>query len=156
SERPVTLRDRHKSATRDAILDAAAALLTTQSSHVRMEDIAARAGIGVGTLYNYFSDRTALVEALLEARRCALLANLDTVQDRAVPFRDRLLRFAEILAAHFEGSRQLLTILFEHERTPGTVQASRRQTLRGELLRRAEALAADGIKQRVLRDGDPA
>jgi len=56
SERPVTLRDRHKSATRDAIMNAAATLLTTQSSHVRMEDIAARAGIGVGTLFgNYLA-----------------------------------------------------------------------------------------------------
>jgi AcrR family transcriptional regulator len=155
SERPVTLRDRHKSATRDAILDAAATLLTDASSHVRMDDIAGKAGIGVGTLYNYFSDRTALVEALLEVRRAALLDSLDAV-DRTTPVRDRLLRFVEILAGHFEGSRPLLVILFEQERTPGSVQASRRQTLRSELLRRAEALIADGVKQRVLRDGDPA
>src|SRR5213593_4894882 len=118
SERPVSLRDRHKSATRDAILQAGAALRSTATTHVRMEDIAARAGIGVGTLYNYFRDRTSLVEALLDGRRCALLDNLDTALAADTPFRDRLSAFVDTLAHHFETNRPLLSLLLEAERTP--------------------------------------
>jgi AcrR family transcriptional regulator len=49
------------------MLDAAARLFGTQRFHeVRMEDIAAEAGVGKGTLYRYFTDKDELFFALLE------------------------------------------------------------------------------------------
>jgi AcrR family transcriptional regulator len=123
-----------------------------------MEDIAATAGISVGTLYNYFRDRGSLVNALLEVRRAALLQNLDTPAEPETPFGNRLARFVQTLASHFETSRPLLTLQFEQEQTVGhqSGTVTQRQTLREELLRRAEALIAAGISDGVLRDGDPA
>jgi len=47
------------------------------ATQARMEDIAARAGVAVGTVYNYFEDRTALVNALLEGRRRDMFDALD-------------------------------------------------------------------------------
>jgi len=49
------------------MLQAAAGLFGTQRFHeVRMEDIAAAAGVGKGTIYRYFSDKEDLYLALLE------------------------------------------------------------------------------------------
>lgn len=62
---PETLRERHAAATRTQILDAAYELLTrdpaTPFSH---EAIAARAGIGVRTVYRYFPAQADLFEQL--------------------------------------------------------------------------------------------
>src|SRR5450759_1515604 len=91
SESQLILRQQFKTATRDAILDAAASTFARDSAApVRMEDIAARAGIAVGTLYNYFQDRSALVNALLELRTRALLDCLDAAVKVEAPFRERL------------------------------------------------------------------
>lgn len=80
SDSRVTLRTRIRTATREAILGAAAELLGRDSaSQTRMEDIAARAGVAVGTVYNYFEDRTALVSALLETRTTTLLETLGEI-----------------------------------------------------------------------------
>ena len=78
----LNLRDRLRESTRDAILDAAATAFNTGgASAVRMEDIAAGAGIAVGTLYNYFRDRQTLVATLLRSRTQVLLDALDTAAD---------------------------------------------------------------------------
>jgi AcrR family transcriptional regulator len=51
----------------EKMLEAAAALFGTQRFHeVRMEDVAAAARVGKGTLYRYFSDKEDLYLALLE------------------------------------------------------------------------------------------
>lgn len=49
------------------MLDAAARLFGSQRFHeVRMEDVAARAGVGKGTIYRYFEDKDELYLAMLD------------------------------------------------------------------------------------------
>jgi AcrR family transcriptional regulator len=48
---------------RDALLEAAAAAFTENGTEASLEDIAKRAGVGIGTLYRHFPSRGALVEA---------------------------------------------------------------------------------------------
>ncbi len=48
---------------RDALLEAAAAAFTEHGTHTSLEDVARRAGVGIGTLYRHFPTREALVEA---------------------------------------------------------------------------------------------
>src|SRR3954470_20293157 len=87
SDERVSLREKFRRATREAILNAAAGILGDDSgAQARMEDIAARAGVAVGTVYNYFEDRRALVTALLETRTKTLLDVLDAA---AAPVRAR-------------------------------------------------------------------
>lgn len=163
TESRVSLRDRFKAATRDAILDAAAGLLTSDdAAHVRMEDIAARAGIAVGTLYNYFQDRGALVAALLEARSRALLDALDAVaagadDAGASGFEADLQRFVSAVSDHFDRNRFLLHVLFQEDRSRGidARSATRRQSALAELFVRADRLMARGIRVKALRKGDP-
>lgn len=165
----LTLRARFRTATRDAILDAAAQLLNTEgASHTRMEDIASRAGVAVGTVYNYFENRAALVSALLESRTQALLNVLDSGPARVrtdgrgdAPhgswFFNELEHFVVTLGAHFDRNRFLLGVLLEEEADGNDARsATRRRTVTRELLVRAERLMAKGIRARVLRRGDPA
>src|SRR5918998_6450158 len=59
--RPAAARNRLR------ILEAAAGLVDEQGiDHVSMEAVACRAGVGTGTLYRRFGDRTGLVLALLD------------------------------------------------------------------------------------------
>jgi AcrR family transcriptional regulator len=57
-----------------------------------MERIARRAEVAVGTLYNHFVDRAALMEALFENRRRAMHERVDEALARTetLPFRARL------------------------------------------------------------------
>jgi len=62
--KPVRLRDRLREEANRAILTAAEEVFSEEGLGARMEQIAARAGVAVGTLYNHFQDRGALVNAL--------------------------------------------------------------------------------------------
>lgn len=53
---------------RDAILDAAGELFAQRGDAVQMEEIAERAGLGVGTLYRHFADKQALRAAIIGRR----------------------------------------------------------------------------------------
>jgi len=119
SDDRVSLRAKFRHATREAILEAAAGILGSDSAaQARMEDIAARAGVAVGTVYNYFEDRRALVTALLETRTRVLL---DALDDAAAPvrggkraagasttaggaFEAELAGFVSAVAAHFDAA----------------------------------------------------
>ena len=120
------LRDRLRESTRDAILDAAASAFNTGGAGaVRMEDIAAGAGIAVGTLYNYFRDRQTLVASVLRSRTQVLLEALDAAADvdqhvgqyAAAPSAARvtteLRQFVATLVAHWDANRVLLTLMME-------------------------------------------
>ena len=59
---------------REAILDAAAVELRTRGIDASIDDIAARAGVGVGTVYRNYPTKDALMEAILRARVEPLVA----------------------------------------------------------------------------------
>ncbi|MCP2256596.1 transcriptional regulator, TetR family [Streptoalloteichus tenebrarius] len=63
---------------REAILAAATALFDREGvESVSMQDIAAAAGVGKGTVFRRFGDRTALVHAVLEPRVAALRESVE-------------------------------------------------------------------------------
>jgi AcrR family transcriptional regulator len=72
-----------------------------------MEDIAAAAGIAVGTLYNYFEDRRALIAAVLEVRTRALIDALDQALS---PESERTSRGPGRFAAELERFADALTV----------------------------------------------
>jgi AcrR family transcriptional regulator len=80
--------------------------------------IAKRAGMAVGTLYNYYKDRDALLAALLDQRREELFEALDAAVDaldEGAPFREQLLSFVHAYFAFLTGHRPFLKILMEGE-----------------------------------------
>jgi AcrR family transcriptional regulator len=70
SERPLR-RDAERN--RRRILDAARGAFAERGLQVPMEEIARRAGVGVGTLYRRFASREALIDALFEERMSAMV-----------------------------------------------------------------------------------
>ena len=161
---PSTLRHRLRQSTRDAILEAAATAFNGQgAAAARMEDIAAGAGIAVGTLYNYFRDRSALVSAVLQSRTQGLLDALDeAVADAARDvaadhFGDGLRRFVVILTRHCDANRSLMLAVIDeglHHGVDATA-VNRQHTVATQLMARAGRLLAGGIESGALRPGEP-
>lgn len=130
-----------------------------------MEDVAARAGIAVGTLYNYFEDRTALVRELFDTRSKVLFDALDqltpptgTAGDAApATFAAELAGFVTAVTNHFNTHRFLLHIMLEEQRHRGVDAhgVSRRRTVLGELFARAERMMDVGVRTHALRQGPP-
>jgi AcrR family transcriptional regulator len=53
---------------RERVLEAARACFREDGSNAQMDDVAGRAGVGVGTVYRHFPDKAALLEALISER----------------------------------------------------------------------------------------
>ena len=57
------------------VLDAARAAFAEHGPEAQMEDVARRAGVGIGTVYRHFPTKQALAEALVEERFARVLAH---------------------------------------------------------------------------------
>src|SRR5271168_4892834 len=89
NERPVGLRDRQKQERERRIVRAAEKLFARKGyTEVAMEDVAARAGLAVGTIYNYFPSKSALLLAIVRRESESLLARGRAILDE--PPRDPL------------------------------------------------------------------
>ncbi len=141
------LREKIRGATASAILEAGEAVFAEQGlNSARMDDIAARAGVAVGTLYNYFADRTALIAALVDSRRDELIHRIDKALASAeeLPFQKQLEVFVMAAFQHFKTHRPFLTILMEAESAHLTT-AKPRDSVRA-LFERCEAVVARGVQ----------
>ena len=151
------LRERLREATREAILSAAEAVFAEEGLHAaRMEAIAGRAGVAVGTVYNHFEDREALLSALLGARNDELVGRMDTTlaQSALHPFAEQLNAFYSALLEHFLAHRPFLAIFMQAERclSPSAPMGSAvPSSVMREVLERAERLVANGLLQKALR-----
>jgi AcrR family transcriptional regulator len=148
----VHLRDRLRHETRAAILAAAEQVFVDDGlERARMESIAARARVAVGTLYNYFEDREGLLVALVEARREALLHRLDSAlaAGKGLPFEAALTGLLRALFDHWSTHHGLLAVLLQAEDT-GLV-APGRGPLLDDVTRRVEKVLRRGRTQGKLR-----
>ena len=95
------LRTRLREFTADAILEAAEEVFAQSGLEAGMDAIAQRAGLAVGTLYNHFRDRDALVDALFEARSSAFVQRVQVAvqESEALSVRARLLRALEAMVS---------------------------------------------------------
>lgn len=144
------LRERLRAETVKAISDAAEEVFARRGVRdARMEEIAARAGVSVGTLYNHFDDRDALLRDLIERRRQALAKKLDRAleQTRGEPFEAQLHSFAATVLEHFEANRRFLAITLQSD----SAALERPSEAMRELRARAETLVRRGLEQRAVR-----
>jgi AcrR family transcriptional regulator len=146
------LRDRVRTETREAILRAAEqAFVEDGLDAARMESIAARAGVAVGTLYNHFDDRDALLGAVVDAHRRALLHRLDRAvsSGRRLPFEEALASLLLALFGHLSDHLGLLALLLQAEAAGPATRG--RGPLLDEVTRRVETLLRRGRVQGRLR-----
>jgi AcrR family transcriptional regulator len=116
--RKQALRSQLRETVRATILDAAEELIAARGLHgAALAQIARKAGVAVGTLYNYFTDRDALIRALFESRRATLrpqlLAAASLGEDLA--FEPRLRGFVHEVLAVFERHRRFIKVATETE-----------------------------------------
>jgi AcrR family transcriptional regulator len=159
SEPAVTsLRDRIRETTAQAIMDAAEDVFADEGLHAaRMGDIAARAGVAVGTVYNHFQDREALLAGLVAARRSELLAQLDAAArapgDR--PFLERLRALLVVMLTHAQSHRKFFHIMLQaevgrYQQTFPSACSLPGDTMR-EVFARVDRLMKHGVREGELR-----
>jgi len=112
------LRERMRDAARDAILDAAEEIIAERGLHqAAMSEIAARAGVAVGTVYNHFADRDAMVRALFRARRGLISPEIVRLADarRGAAFEHRLRGLVRDVLDLLERHRRFCKVALEVE-----------------------------------------
>jgi AcrR family transcriptional regulator len=136
-----------------AILDAAEKVMAEQGADgARMEEIARQAGMAVGTVYNYFADREALMTALRVERKRQLFEALESAigQTEDDDFEDQLRAFLRAMLGFYEAHRQLFVLLLSSSDGRAKVQRTSAELLK-EVYGIAEKLVRSGVKQGVIR-----
>ena len=121
AERPLR-RDAERN--RQRILAAAADAFAAGGLAVTMDEIARRAGVGVGTVYRRFPDKELLIEALFEQRIDALVALAEAARDDPDPFAG-LVRFFETFLAVQAADRGLKEVVLGTARGAGRAARAR-------------------------------
>jgi AcrR family transcriptional regulator len=111
SERP---ERRDKARNRAMVLESAAALFAERGvEHVTIDDVASRAGVGVGTIYRTFGDKGGLVASILDERERTLQDQLlggPPPLGPGAPSEERLKAFLTALSNLVEESYELLIV----------------------------------------------
>jgi AcrR family transcriptional regulator len=130
---------------KDKMLDAAAQLFGTQRFHeVRMEDIAAQAEVGKGTLYRYFSDKEELYLALLHRASDQWLKRLEEEIEQTEGARARLVTLVAAVLDHFDHQPHLLDLIQRAEVLRGSGPEFPWHRVRTEFSRRLLAIFQEG------------
>src|SRR5262245_14953415 len=113
-----------RDAFRDSVREAAERVFTAKGfSSVKMTDIAAEAGVGVGTIYNYFADKQAVFEAVFEART----QEFDALIERAIAGKPALAQLEALVRGSLEylEANGALVALFEERGAVGELDIER-------------------------------
>ncbi len=85
---------------REVIIDAAIQVFSTKGYHnARMEEIASIAGVGKGTLYEYFSSKLQLFQEMLEESVKVYFGEIEFLEDDNLSFKEKL---SLLLAGHID------------------------------------------------------
>ena len=142
-ERPLRADARRN---REKVLAAARAVFSEHGRDAQMDDVARRAGVGVGTVYRHFPTKEALIEALMVDSFQAIAAKAEAaleIEDPWEAFTCVLWRGAEILAADRALSEVFASIPGAMEQAMPTVEGLQESISR--IMDRAQAAG-------VLRD----
>ncbi len=123
----------------DALLDATAQLLVTEGyAKTSTNKVAERAGTSIGTLYEYFPSREALVTAVIERLAERLVARTLEALDQAIadPHEDQVRRWLATMVEALEREARLVRVI--ETQVPFTWEIP----MLRELQRRLEAIAA--------------
>jgi len=146
-QRPARAARRDAVRNHERILQAAREVLGESGADAGMEEIAARAGVGVGTVYRRFASKDALIGELLRLALDDLLAAVDRALARpgGLGLEQLLRAFGESFADHARYANLFLD-------RPGNAEATRRiQEALAELTARAVAAGTVGAG---VTDGD--
>jgi AcrR family transcriptional regulator len=148
------LREEFRSYARAVILEAGEEVLADHGLHVaRMEEVAKKARVAVGTIYNLIGDRDALVLEILRLRHEQLVALLTRKLEevRSAPFREQAHACVISVFDYFGEHRRFFQLMHESERGPACAAKRASQQTVSQLRDLFRELIGRGVKQRVLR-----
>ena len=169
-------RQQRSRATVDAMVEAAARVLARRGwAHFTTNEVAAVAGVSVGSLYQYFPNKLALAEAIRRRHLDAVLAALPASEDeaRTLPLTRRVAHLLDgVIAAHSVDPSLHRTLLdevplagrpshdafeLEYQRRYLAIVAgssSRRASVRDAVAARVLSAAVEGIVHAAARRGE--
>jgi AcrR family transcriptional regulator len=108
-------RDEARALFRNAILEAAESVFAEHGFHrARIQDVAQRARIAVGTVYNHFEQKEDVLRALLEERTEGFITQLEAKPGDPADFEGRLRARVDRILSYVESHRAFFTIAAEH------------------------------------------
>jgi AcrR family transcriptional regulator len=154
------LRVKLREATALAILDAAEEVAASHgNAGANLQAIAERAGIAVGTIYNYFDDKRELFQALFDRRKDDLFEAIDSAAKKhaKASFSAQLEAFVRTVFEHFDQRRAFLRMSLEREPQAQLKKPkSARHPALQQLQLRAERVMRLGQRENKLRSDDTA
>jgi len=152
------MRDRLRAVTRDTLLRASEQIFAEKGiDGARIEDIAMRAGVAVGTIYNYFGDSGELLNALIVARRQDMIAHLDQALAQAkrqgTSWSSQVEAFIRSTLDCTREHLPFYAILMqcENRKTPSSMGG-----FSADFYKRAQALVRSGVELGLVRPSDSA
>ena len=152
--RRTSLRERQRDEVTRALLDAAEAVIAERGlADAAIAEIARRAGVAVGTVYNHFADRDGLVRALFADRRGRIVPALRAAADvrpdagpeaRGSGFEGDLRAFVTAVLTTLDEHATFVRIAFEAGNARGRDASGKSPTVIGELRAAAEKVLARG------------
>jgi len=147
---PVQKRSRERY---ERMLASATEIIAEMGSHsMRMSDVAARAEVAIGSLYQYFPDKAAIIRVLAErshaeCRRCIVerLAGVETIEEFRVGFREIFEEYLDMFRAEpvmrdiwsaLQAEKSLAAVEMAESRASGRVVADILARLRPDADRR--------------------
>jgi AcrR family transcriptional regulator len=128
---------------RDLLLSAAAASFAARGADVPLEDIARRAGVGIGTLYRHFPTRDALVEAVYRHEVEVLCDTADELLE-SLPPDQALAEWMQLFVRHVATKKGMLSVLRPMMDTNASFAEQTRGRARGAATKLLEAGRATG------------
>ncbi len=102
-----------KKSKRDLILKAAVHVFSTKGYHnTKMEEIAAAAGVGKGTIYEYFSSKLHLFQEMMEGSIRFYYQRLINSTSAGIPFAEKIFLFFEGHIQFCKEHKELTRIVF--------------------------------------------
>ncbi len=107
------MKDKRAQNKREIILDAAVQVFSTKGYHnTRMEEIATVAGIGKGTIYEYFDSKLQLFQDMMESSLQIYYTRIDMPKLENLTFKQRMLVLFESHITFCRENRELTRIVF--------------------------------------------
>jgi AcrR family transcriptional regulator len=147
-KRPPRLREKLRAQTHEAILEAVEQLALEQGvGGIQIAAVAERAGVAVGTLYNYYDNSEAMLAALFRARRAQLVPMIEATSraTHRLAFEPRLRAFVHEMLIIFNAYERFVRISVLVDRL-GSRCKPRDTTVRDEFVAALEVIMADGAR----------
>jgi len=137
---------------RQLILEAAVQEFARKGYHnTRMEEIAQTAGIGKGTIYEYFESKLKLFQAMMEDSLKAYFISLEEKGQKPVTMEQRLTKLVEAHISFCQANKELTRVVFWDPEAFDSELRDWTVSIRAEKLQRTIDLLKEGIDRGEVR-----